>query len=256
MIETRDRALLEALLRRDPVWGGYGLADLDDALFGDTRWFLSDAEGRALLLLYVPGPTAILYGEPEAAAALLRAAPLPEPFHLHYPQAMDAALRPLLAGERFEPHLRLALGREGLRAVASPPGLGCVRLEPRDAAAAKRFYDAHYPSHWFEASRLTGGVYLAAHDVEGGWLALGGTHAFSPALRVAAVGDLVVHPAARGRGLGAWFTARLCAALFEQVSLVVLNVASDNAAAIRAYQKVGFARPCPHLEAVRVRRVG
>ncbi len=96
MIETRDRRLLEEILRRDEVWAGYMLGDLDDAQFERTRWFLSDPSGEALALLYQLGHTTLLtFGASGAPLRhLVASLPLPASFHIHYPAVHSETLDP------------------------------------------------------------------------------------------------------------------------------------------------------------------
>ncbi|MFB6374444.1 MAG: GNAT family N-acetyltransferase, partial [Bradymonadaceae bacterium] len=57
---------------------------------------------------------------------------------------------------------------------------------------------------------------------------------------VAAIGNLVTHPKARGQGYATACTGRLLDELFEEVSLVALNVRNDNSPAISVYTSFGF----------------
>ena len=67
-----------------------------------------------------------------------------------------------------------------------------------------------------------------------------GVHVHSPAMRVAALGNIATHTRARGRGLASAVTAALCHRLAPEVDLIGLNVAARNAAAIACYRRVGF----------------
>lgn len=238
------------------MWGAYPLGDLDEPWFSRSRWFLSDPEAATLLLLYEPthGACVITAGAAAGAADLVRAAPLPARFDVHYPDAHAAPLAGLLEGELI-PHLRLGLERGDLRVPSRPAGVEVDLLAPAEADAAQALYDAHYPGNWFDRSRIAEGAYLALR--RGGRLvALAGTHVLARGTRVAALGDIVTDAAERGAGLGSFITGALCERLFAEVDLVVLNVASENAAARRAYARVGFGSPRPHLEGHAMRRVG
>lgn len=72
-----------------------------------------------------------------------------------------------------------------------------------------------------------------------GW---GGLHHPSPEHRHCSLGVLVA-PAYRGRGLGVAATRALCRFAFDRMNLerVTLTVFPENAAARRAYERVGFA---------------
>lgn len=255
MIETRDRDLLERLLRREEVWAGYGLGDLDDVHFPRTRWLLSDPEGAGVVLLYAVGghATVLTYGQAGPVAEVFAQASLPESFDVHLPDPHLELLRPLFVGE-LVPHVRLAVRPDELRAVAAPDGAESVALGPDDLAAAEALY-RHYPGNWFDARRLAEGCYLGVR-LHGELVAIGGTHVVSSRTRVAALGDIVTAPSCRGRGVGAFLTHALCTTLWERADLVVLNVASDNAAARRAYEKVGFAHAVPHQEGHHCRQAG
>ncbi|MET7707786.1 GNAT family N-acetyltransferase [Micromonospora sp. NPDC005413] len=108
-------------------------------------------------------------------------------------------------------------------------------------------YAQAYPDNWFDARMLDTGQYLGVR--EGGELvAVAGVHVFSPAYRVAALGNVTTHPRWRGRGLGAAVVAALCVRLRASVTHVTLNVKADNAAAVRLYERVGFTRVADYDE--------
>ncbi|MCO5164921.1 MAG: GNAT family N-acetyltransferase [Planctomycetes bacterium] len=248
MRATRDRDLLERLLRDPalggPVWAGYALGDLDDAWFPRTRWLVSDDEA-SLLLVFAWGEgaaTAMTFGP--GCADLLLAAGLPARFDLHAREVDAAGVAPLVEG-RLTPSVRLGLARGALRDVADA-GLALRALAPGDADAARALY-AHYPANVFDPARLAGGTYLGAWD-GARLVGAAGTHVASDRTRAAAIGDVVVHPDRRGEGVGTWLTAALCRRLLARVDLVVLNVARSNAAALRAYEQVGFGDGVPFLE--------
>ena len=254
MEELRDRDRIEALLRREEVWAGYALGDLDEAQFARTRWFYAE---EALALRYEFGGhvTALTFGAPASIGSILAQMPLPERFHLHLPHYHRAALHPLLRGE-LGAYLRLAAAPGELVAPPAPAGVAGRLLTARDVPQAEALYAAHYPGNWFDAQRVAEGCYLGLWAGEE-LVAVGGTHVVSSRYRVAALGDIVAAPAQRGRGLGSFLTAELTRRLFAErgVSLVVLNVKEDNPAAQRAYAKVGFAHPVPHDEGFDLRRI-
>jgi ribosomal protein S18 acetylase RimI-like enzyme len=63
---------------------------------------------------------------------------------------------------------------------------------------------------------------------------------YSPALRVASLGDIATRPDARGRGHARRVTAALCRLLEPECDVIGLNVRADNAPAIACYRAVGF----------------
>jgi predicted GNAT family acetyltransferase len=76
-----------------------------------------------------------------------------------------------------------------------------------------------------------------------------GVHVWSPTWRVAALGNVATLPSLRGSGLATSACARLCRVLLDDgIDVVSLNVRADNAAAIRAYEKLGFTRAAEYVE--------
>jgi predicted GNAT family acetyltransferase len=76
--------------------------------------------------------------------------------------------------------------------------------------------------------------------VRGRLVSAAGVHVYSEHYRVAAIGNVVTHPAHRNRGYAGLVTARLCRSLLEKVEHVGLHVKADNAAALACYRKLGF----------------
>jgi predicted GNAT family acetyltransferase len=76
-----------------------------------------------------------------------------------------------------------------------------------------------------------------------------GVHVWSPTWRVAALGNVATLPAARGNGLATAACATLCRILLDDgIETISLNVRADNHAAIRAYEKLGFAHAADYDE--------
>ena len=69
---------------------------------------------------------------------------------------------------------------------------------------------------------------------------MGGIHVVSEEYDVAVIGNLVTHSDYRGQGLATIVTTRLVEELFEEVSLLALNVGRDNEPAVHLYNNLGF----------------
>ena len=82
-----------------------------------------------------------------------------------------------------------------------------------------------------------------------------GIHVWSPTWGVAALGNVATLPALRGP-VSRLRRARGCAACCSTTgsTSISLNVRSDNAAAIRAYEKLGFAHAADYVEVPLTRR--
>jgi ribosomal protein S18 acetylase RimI-like enzyme len=134
----------------------------------------------------------------------------------------------------------------GLTAPATAPASGAsgdaiALLLPGDADAVVRFYAESYPGSYFEPVNLVRGPYLAIRDRQG-IAAIAGVHVYSPATRIASLGNIATRPDARGRGYARRVTAALCDRLRAEIDVIGLNVRADNAAAIACYRAVGFER--------------
>ena len=125
---------------------------------------------------------------------------------------------------------------------------GVVPLGPDDLDEVLAFYAMAYPGTWFEPRMLETRRYVGIRD-SGGLACVAGVHVWSPEWRVAALGNVATLPEARGRGLATAACAHLCRILLEDgVDTISLNVRADNAAAIAAYQRLGFAQAADYVE--------
>jgi ribosomal protein S18 acetylase RimI-like enzyme len=243
-----DRDAIAAFLRRSADQRVYELGDLDDFFWPATTWYALVDEQRAireLFLAYNGGDLLVLLAQvaesADQARALLRSIRhlLPRRVYTH----MAAGLADALADDyRADPH-----GLHDKMALADPARLGAidtdgvVQLTQADLAEIQAFYDASYPGNWFDPRMLATGQYYGLR-IGGELRCAAGIHVYSPSQRVAALGNITTHPAARGRGLATMVAARLCRELLKTVDRIGLNVRSDNAAAIACYRRLGFER--------------
>ena len=122
---------------------------------------------------------------------------------------------------------------------ADPDTTGIRRLTATDEQAILELYRASYPGNWFHPEVLTSGRYYG-HWTGNRLTGIAGTHVYSPAMRVAALGNVTTHPDFRGRGIARRVCRALCLDLQDTTDLIGLNVKADNAAAIHCYQTLGF----------------
>lgn len=109
----------------------------------------------------------------------------------------------------------------------------------------------------FTPSQVAEGMFIGmVHNTATGseLVAVAGTHLVAPTWGVAALGNVYVHPAWRGRGYGALVSSAVTAELLQRGLLVVLNVDQDNPAAINLYRQLGFVEHCPFVEGIAVIR--
>ena len=261
LVELRDRDELAGFLRRRPAVHAYSLGDLDDFFWPHTRWLAWERDGRIeqVALLYdEPEPPVLLAlaEEPEdGMAELLRAAvaSLPAKVYAHLtPSLVDAVAPAFVAITEPAAHQKLGLSRPEL--LAPNDSENVELLTPGHLGEVEAFYERAYPGTWFQARMLGTGRYAGIRR-NGELVCVAGVHVWSPAWRVAALGNVATLPEARGKGLATAACARLCRLLLDDgIDTISLNVRADNAAAIRAYEKLGFAHATDYVEVVLERR--
>jgi ribosomal protein S18 acetylase RimI-like enzyme len=255
VVAVDDRIVLERFFRRRPGVHAYELGDLDDFFWPHTRWFAwhtSDRIGQIVLLYDEPDPPVLLAlaeDPDDEMRDLLRAiAPgLPGRAYAHLSHGLVDALAPsLLPTGTPVRHLKLDLVEpQRLGAVTSD---GTVALSASDLAEVAAFYERAYPDTWFQARMLETGRYVGIRR-EGELVCVAGVHVWSPRWRVACLGNVATLPVARGTGLATTACAQLCRVLLaDGIDVVSLNVRADNAAAIRTYEKLGFAHAADYVE--------
>jgi ribosomal protein S18 acetylase RimI-like enzyme len=246
-----DITTLRALLETDRPWAAYALGDLAPEMFPHCEWRVAPDPARALLLLYRAFDTPVLFALGEA-----------EP------------VRRLLAEIRHEPRLYLSLRPEILPLVkadyvvrdemlmwrmlldptraALAADAGTRRLGPDDVPALQALYadgaaEGTAPD-FFYPEMVTRGVFYGFHE-SGALVAAAGTHLVAASESVAAVGNVYTRRDCRGRGFAGRVTGAVTAELKRLgIRTIALNVAQHNTAAIRVYERLGFARYCPFYE--------
>ncbi|HEY7177822.1 MAG TPA: GNAT family N-acetyltransferase [Gaiella sp.] len=257
VVELRDREEIAAFLRRRPAVHAYALGDLDDFFWPHTRWLGRLVDGRLeqVALLYdEPDPPVLLAlaEKPESGMAeLLRAAAdrLPPTVYAHLtPSLVGPIATAFLPVGEPAAHRKLGLVRPEALEGHDPADVEVIR--PADLAEVERFYARAYPGTWFQARMLETGRYVGVRR-DGELVCVAGVHVWSPVWRVAALGNVATVPAARGTGLATTACAHLCRLLLgDGIETISLNVRADNAAAIRAYEKLGFAHAADYVEVV------
>jgi len=256
----KDKASIEAFLRRNPELHIYALGDLDDFFWPHTTWYgwQEGTELRDIVLVYAgPGlPTVVgISQQPDSMCKRLReiVALLPQRFYAHLSPGVECVFGPT---HRLDSH---GLYRKmAMRDPSRVRNINCswaARLRPSDSDDLVRLYGESYPGNWFDLRMLETGQYFGLH-VDGRLVSAAGVHVYSEQYRVAAIGNVVTHPAHRNKGYAGLVTARLCQSLIEKVEHVGLNVKADNDAAIACYRKLGFETIAPYGEFTAVRVYG
>ncbi|MDO9069304.1 MAG: GNAT family N-acetyltransferase [Deltaproteobacteria bacterium] len=240
-----NKNIVESFLRQNPVLHLYELGDLDDFFFPYTAWYALEEKGMisALVLLYqgTELPVLLALDDPGSASMpdLLNELKdkLPKRFYCHLTRGCEIPLADRFLLEPHGTHHKMTLTDKSLLDTADVSG--AVQLAARDKGEILEFYSSAYPGNWFDARMLETGQYFGLRQ-KGRLASIAGIHVYSPKYKVAALGNIATLPEFRGQGLGTRVTAALCRNLLKSVDIIGLNVKTDNADAIRCYQKLGF----------------
>ena len=236
-----DRDQIRTILRRDPAWCVYALADLSPRMFPKCQWFTPD-----LTLVLQDYDTSILFAD---GTGSIREAldHVTWPVHL---QVQQDALNEV-ARQATVTHVKQMM-RMAWRGGSTRTSDRVTRLGAKDVEALQRLYadggSTGESPDFFYGSMVTDGVFFGvykAHDL----IAAAGTHVVARDEGAAAIGNVYVRRDRRGRGLGRAVTAAVIHEL-AGIATVGLNVRADNDAAIRMYESLGFVRHCDFREAL------
>ncbi|MFJ8045441.1 GNAT family N-acetyltransferase [Kitasatospora sp. NPDC096147] len=250
-----DRAAISARLLRDPAPHLLELGDLDDLLWPHTSWYAISEDGP-LALLYAVGdtPTVLVSARPERAAqaeeltaALLPV--LPRRFIGHVPEGAAKLLAGAYRVTGADTLLRMVLTDPAPAAAHDEGQWRPAVLDRSELPELLELFAAAYPGNWFDDRMLDTGQYVGLRH-EGRLAAVAGVHAWSPAQRVAVLGNVTTLPDLRGRGAAAACVAALCRQLAASADHIGLNVRADNATAVRLYERLGFTGVTTFTEAV------
>lgn len=259
--EIRSKALIHRFLMIDPDFAAYALGDLEEPYARHARWIgaaqSGDLEGLALiysglepLALFLMGPNPaisalLLYGIGPTDVTLLAPTPsepiLRDYFHIEHAMRMD---RMRVTNESFRSHTRL--DAEDI----TPLGEGNIQDMLNLIIQAARHDARDLRDVAFEPEMVQTGSYVGIYQ-DDTLIAMAGTHLEARKVSVAAVGNVVVHPGQRGKGLGKAVSSAVTSALLESgYERIVLNVRSDNLPAIRVYERLGYQKATDFIEAI------
>lgn len=242
---VRDKQQIERYLRDDTPLHVYELGDLDDFFWPHTLWYGLDrgSHPAALVLLYtgmeLPALMALTSGDQTSMEELLSEVIhlLPDRCYCHLTPGLEQVVQSVFRLESHGRHVKMTLTDPDQ--VNSEAVKNAERLGREDEVELVAFYRECYPDNWFDPRMLDTGKYFGLRR-DSCIVSVAGIHVYSPAYRVAALGNITTWPALRGQGLARTVTASLCRDLLETVDCIGLNVKADNAPAIRCYERLGF----------------
>ncbi|HEY4385166.1 MAG TPA: GNAT family N-acetyltransferase [Ktedonobacteraceae bacterium] len=238
-----DRNEIAHFLSQKSEQRAYELGDLDDFFWPYTTWYglKKQQEIQQLLLLYtgVTLPTLLCTGRNQGAV-LLEASRhfLPKRFYAHILPEYAECLQPDYHMESHGLHYKYALHHRE-RVLVAKSRERTRRLKKEDLETLLAFYEESYPGNWFDARMLETGQYYGIWREER-LASIAGIHVYSPAYKIATLGNVTTHPAYRGQGLSTMACTTLCQELLKTVEHIGLNVKADNVAAITVYERLGF----------------
>ena len=113
------------------------------------------------------------------------------------------------------------------------------RLKISDLQILKELYAFSYPDNWFDSRMVETGKYYG-YFLEKRLVGVSGVYVYSSEYRIAALGNIATHPDFRGQKIAYKLTSVLCNDLKKSVDIIGLNVNSENSAAIKCYENIGF----------------
>lgn len=257
-----DLAAIRAFLLRDADFAAYALGDLEPPYAQHAAWTVAtrgdDIQALALLYDAIEPPALYVMGDPAALGAVLDVLQAPSRVLLLAPE--DARL---LLEERYAVAHWSAMLRMRVTAAEFDAPAAAVEIAPLSTADATAMRDlleraaAHDGRPLDDiafADDMAGSGFYAGVWEGGTLLAMAGTHLVAPQAGIAALGNVVVAPEARRRGLGLTVSAHVTQTLLAAgYAAVVLNVHRSNTPAVDLYRQLGYSVRCGFLEAVGAR---
>ena len=250
MPQLFDLSVVRAHLNREREWAAYAIGDLSPGLVDKCEWRVS-ADGESALLLVYHGfdpPIAFAMGDPGHLRLLFDEVRSPRISLQLRPDAVNAIAD--IYAPLYTRHMCRMVLQAGKFRPASQEGVRSVGEE--DLAAVSALYeDGHTTGEdptFFRAAMLRQNTFWGVWE-NGALVSIAGTHLYSPAFGICAIGNVYTRSDCRGRGLGARVTSAVVAQAIEGgVATIVLNVAQANATARRVYERLGFNAYCDFVE--------
>ena len=250
-----DRDEIAAFLRTDRHYAAYAVGDLDGPNRERCRWGLAhDDLGRPIALAMhqdgvIPQPLFVM-GDPAGVVEVLSSVIRPRDAYLLGTESLDAAVETLYQVDRPVTLYRMTLDRT----TFAPFDGGAVRLTARDIDDLNRLYQLGFREA-FTSGVLEDGIYYGVR-VGGRLVSAAGTHVINTREGIGVVGNVMTQLEYRGHDFAKIVTSAVTADLLTRVDLVGLNVHTDNAPAVAAYQRLGFQQHCVLTQGLARRRTG
>jgi len=236
-----NKAEIRSLLNTDCDWSLFALADLDDGLFEHCDWWSLPG---ALILAFraIAIRPIFVLGDAAPVRRLLAALPDDSGYLNLKADHVAAAEGIFRYRERHEMH-RMILD------TFAPRDGETVVLGPADCGEIERLYaTGDGGGIAFAPFQLETGLFRGIRR-EGELVAVAGVQVASKNEGVAAIGNIFTRPDCRGQGLAQVVTSAVTLAVQKAgIRTIGLNVETTNAAAIQAYERIGFRTRVSYFE--------
>jgi ribosomal protein S18 acetylase RimI-like enzyme len=265
--ELTDIDQIRSYLLTDVNYAAYTLGDLEPPYSEHTTWYAAsrtgEIEGLALVYTGLTPPILFLMGDPSALSAMLLYGIGPdEVFYTVKPDALEL-LKTFYTLDETHLMFRMRITRgifKPLESLGGPPTPiisldeqhvpDIVKLQEAASAADER--DERDIA--FSPQMVRDGYYRGIYQ-EQQLVAIAGTHLIARQAKVATVGNVVVHPEQRQKGLGSLVSQAVTQALIDdKYDLIVLNVRQNNQPAVKIYRKLGYRQVGAFVEGAARRR--
>ena len=249
-----DRDQIRTILEGRRPYAAYALGQLEPMLFRQTDWWLSSSAANQALMLHSRGGlgnATFAMGEAGALDALMSVHPGPRhTFLTCEPHHLETMLRHFDLDQR-QTMIRMHATSNSFQPIDGP----VRRLTGADARAINRLYRTEGAPSFYSAKQIDDSVYFGV-ERDGALIAVAGTHVISHASAIAVLGNVYTHPHYRGQRFAQCTTAAVTEQLLGFVRDVVLSVDPTNAAAVRAYERLGYKEAVRLIEGAATRRDG
>lgn len=238
-----DKSAILTFLRKRAELQIYCIGDLDDFYWPKTTWYglIENDVIQSIALLYagLNEPTLLTFydNNPEYSFELLKSIKpnLPKKFFAHLSTGLTSVFGKENIIENSGLHYKMVLKR-------MPPEIddtNIKRLSINDLPIVENLYLIAYPQNWFDQRMLETDKYFG-YFINNNLVGVAGIHVYSSKYKVSASGNIAILPDYRHQQIGFRLTSQLCNDLIKNVSLIRLNVKSDNKFALKCYKKTGF----------------
>jgi predicted GNAT family acetyltransferase len=243
--EISNKREIEIFLRKDPYLNIYGIGDLDNFFWKNTKWFAFTSKNiiKGIILLYHDSQSSVMIALNRTPlkfpSIILKEliSEIPIKFYAHITDDYKNIL-----SKYYNMEFRGAYYKMGLRdssILTNIDSSEVVVLTAKDIIEIQNLYDISYPGNWFNCKMVETGQYYGIRK-KGSLISIAGVHVYSEAYRVAAIGNIATHPDYRNMGLASKVTAHLCKSILNKIDHIGLNVQANNHSAIKCYNRLGF----------------